>query len=63
VRDLVVTKKISVLWITHLFDEVTFEDDLSIIKAGEIIESGTVKEIVAKYEKDNLVDTFNFLVR
>ncbi len=45
------------------FDEVTFEDDLSIIKAGEIIESGTVKEIVAKYEKDNLVDTFNFLVR
>ena len=63
VRDLVVTKNISVLWITHLFDEVTFEDDLSIIKAGEIIESGTVKDIVAKYEKDNLVDTFNFLVR
>ena len=63
VRDLVVTKNISVLWITHLFDEVTLEDDLSIIKAGEIIESGTVKDIVAKYEKDNLVDTFNFLVR
>lgn len=63
VRDLVVTKNISVLWITHLFDEVIIEDDLSIIKAGEIIESGTVKEIVAKYEKDNLVDTFNFLVR
>ena len=63
VRDLVVSKNISVLWITHLFDEVNLEDDLSIIKAGEIIESGTVKEIVAKYEKDNLVDTFNFLVR
>lgn len=63
VRDLVVSKNISVLWITHLFDEVTLEDNLSIIKAGEIIESGTVKEIVAKYEKDNLVDTFNFLVR
>lgn len=63
VRDLVVTKNISVLWITHLFDEVIIEDDLSIIKAGEIIESGTVKDIVAKYEKDNLVDTFNFLVR
>ena len=63
VRDLVVSKNISVLWITHLFDEVILEDDLSIIKAGEIIESGTVKDIVAKYEKDNLVDTFNFLVR
>ena len=63
VRDLVVSKNISVLWITHLFDEVTLEDDLSIIKAGEIIESGIVKDIVEKYEKDNLVDTFNFLVR
>ena len=63
VRDLVVTKNISVLWITHLFDEVTLEDNLSIIKAGEIIESGIVKDIVAKHEKNNLVDTFNFLVR
>lgn len=63
VRDLVVTKNISVLWITHLFDEVILEDNLSIIKAGQIIDSGIVKDIVAKYEKDNLVDTFNFLVR
>lgn len=63
VRDLIQTKNISVLWITHLFDEVILEDDLSIIKAGQIIDSGIVKDIVAKYEKENLVDTFNFLVR
>ncbi|MDD2896891.1 MAG: ATP-binding cassette domain-containing protein [Aliarcobacter sp.] len=63
VRDLVQTKNISVLWITHLFDEVILEDNLSIIKAGQIIDSGIVKDIVAKYEKENLVDTFNFLVR
>lgn len=63
VRDLVQTKNISVLWITHLFDEVILEDNLSIIKAGQIIDSGTVKDIVKKYEKENLVDTFNFLVR
>ncbi len=63
VRDLVQTKNISVLWITHLFDEVILEDNLSIIKAGQIIDSGIVKDIVSKYEKENLVDTFNFLVR
>jgi len=63
VRDLVETKNISVLWITHLFDEVTLEDNLSIIKDGQIIDSGIVKDIVKKYEKDNLVDAFNFLVR
>lgn len=63
VRTLVKEKNISVLWITHLFDEINEEDDISIIKSGKILESGCVKEIVKKYDKDNLVDTFNYLVR
>lgn len=63
VRDLVKREKLSVLWITHLFDEVKEDDDISFIKKGEIIECGIVKDIVKKYEKDNLVDTFNQIVR
>ena len=58
-----VTKNISVLWITHLFDEVNEDDDISIIKNGEIIESGVAQDIVKKYAQDNLIDTFNILVR
>lgn len=63
VRELVSTKNISVLWITHLFDEVNENDDITVIKAGEIIETGIVKDIVDKYKQENLVDTFNHLVR
>lgn len=63
VRALVNTKNISVLWITHLFDEVNENDDISIIKSGEIIETGVVKEILNKYNKTNLIDTFNSLTR
>lgn len=63
VRALVNTKNISVLWITHLFDEVNENDDISIIKSGEIIETGVVKEIINKYNKTNLIDTFNSLTR
>ena len=63
IRELVVTKNISVLWITHLFDEVNEDDDISIIKNGEIIESGVAQDIVKKYAQDNLIDTFNILVR
>ena len=63
VRELVKTKNISVLWITHLFDEVEENDDITIIKAGEIVDSGIVKEIVNKYKQENLVETFNYLVR
>ncbi|WP_121627433.1 ATP-binding cassette domain-containing protein [Poseidonibacter antarcticus] len=63
VRDLVAREGLSVLWITHLFDEVDENDDITIIKAGKIIDKGIVKNIVAKHEKNNLVNTFNYLVR
>jgi ABC-2 type transport system ATP-binding protein len=63
VRELVSTKNISVLWITHLFDEVEQDDNVTVIKAGQIVESGIVKDIVDKYKQENLVDTFNHLVR
>lgn len=43
VRNLVKEKNISVLWITHLFDEIEENDNISIIKSGEIIQSGIVK--------------------
>lgn len=63
VRDLVKTENLSVLWISHLFDEVNEDDDISFIKSGKIVESGVVREIVHKYKKENLVETFNYLVR
>ncbi|MGB7401002.1 MAG: ATP-binding cassette domain-containing protein [Arcobacter sp.] len=62
VRNLVKQDGISVLWITHLFDEVALEDNISIIKSGKIVDSGIVQKLMQKYEKDNLIDTFNFLV-
>jgi ABC-2 type transport system ATP-binding protein len=62
VRNLVKQDSISVLWITHLFDEVDLEDKISVIKSGQIVDSGIVQELMLKYEKDNLIDTFNFLV-
>jgi len=62
VRNLVKQEGISVLWITHLFDEVVLEDNISIIKSGKIVDSGIVQKLMQKYEKDNLIDTFNFLV-
>lgn len=63
VRDLVKRENLSVLWITHLFDEVDENDDIAFIKEGQIVEHAMVKDIMTKYEKDNLVDTFNYLVR
>lgn len=61
-RKIVKTRYISVLWITHLFDEIEENDYLAIIKKGKIIEQGIVSDIIDKYQYKNLVNTFNNLV-
>ena len=61
IRDLVKRNKVSVLWITHLFDEVKEEDRISFIKNGEIVEVGIVEKIIKKHNKNNLVETFNYI--
>jgi len=61
IRDLVKRDKVSVLWITHLFDEVKEEDNISFIKNGEIVEVGIVEKIIKKHNKNNLVETFNYI--
>ena len=63
VRNLVHTKNISVLWITHLFDEIEENDSVAVIKTGKIVESGIVKEIVIKHKQENIGETFSYLVR
>jgi len=63
IRDIIKERNISVLWITHLFDEVEANDDIAIIKNGRIIENGVMNEIMTKYEKDSLPELFKDLTK
>ena len=63
VKEIVKKRGISVLWITHLFDEVNDEDDVAIIKQGEIIASGIVKDVIKENKKDSLTEVFEYLTK
>ncbi|MDD2266762.1 ATP-binding cassette domain-containing protein [Sulfuricurvum sp.] len=54
---------ISVLWITHLFDEVQKSDSLAIIHKGEILATGTAETIIAEHQQTDLTQTFRYLTR
>ncbi|MDD2368019.1 MAG: ATP-binding cassette domain-containing protein [Sulfuricurvum sp.] len=54
---------LSVLWITHLFDEVQESDSLAIIHKGEILATGTAETIIAEYKQADLTQTFRHLTR
>lgn len=48
VRQLVATEKVSVLWTTHLIDEVASDDDVIVLHQGRILAAGKAAEIVAR---------------
>lgn len=63
VKEIVKKRGISVLWITHLFDEIDENDDVAIIKKGEIITNGIVKDIVEENNMDSLTEVFEYLTK
>lgn len=63
IREIIKQKGLSVLWITHLFDEVKDEDELAIIKDGEIVENGVLSFLISKHKKASLSEVFNYLVK
>jgi len=61
IRELVSKTDLSVLWITHLFDEIEHSDGLALIKNGLIIESSTVDCILKKHDKSSVDELFDYL--
>lgn len=51
-----------VLWATHLLDEVVTDDDVYILDKGQMIEHGTVVDLVKKHDVENITDVFNSIV-
>src|SRR5215213_7721189 len=47
VRQLVTEQGISVLWATHLFDEVGSNDDLVVLHQGRVLAQGKVARVIA----------------
>ena len=46
VRDLVTAERVSVLWATHLIDEVADDDDVIVLHQGRILAHGAVTSVV-----------------
>ena len=47
VRQLVTEQGISVLWATHLFDEIGSDDDLVVLHQGRVLAQGKVARVIA----------------
>jgi ABC-2 type transport system ATP-binding protein len=61
VRSLVEKEGLSVLWATHLFDEVRPTDLLVLLHKGRILFTGSVPELLAKTATQSVSDAFRKL--
>lgn len=50
--------QVSILWATHIVEEVEHADRIALIVAGKIIRTGTPAEIIAAAGTDNLTDAY-----
>ncbi|MEM8688225.1 MAG: ATP-binding cassette domain-containing protein [Pseudomonadota bacterium] len=61
VRTLVGDGGLSVLWATHLIEEIETDDVVVVLHRGKVIETGSSAEIAARQKADTLKDAFNAL--
>ena len=61
VRDLVREDGLSVLWATHIFDEVEATDNVYVLNAGAIVSQGRSDEIAKGSKTGQLADAFRAL--
>ena len=54
VRMLVAQQGISVLWATHLLDEVTAQDDLVVLHHGHVLAGGPVSRILMENDASDI---------
>ncbi len=61
VRRLCEVQSFTVLWATHLMEEIEAEDPVILLHRGSIMFDCSAKEIIAHAEQDNLTDAFHIL--
>lgn len=61
IRKLVQEKNISVLWATHLIDEVAYADQIIVLNQGKLVANGPVGEVVKDAGAQTINEAFSRL--
>jgi len=63
VRRLVAEAGVSVLWATHLIDEVSEQDDVVVLHQGRVLANGTAAQVVAATKSKDIRSAFTRLTQ
>jgi ABC-2 type transport system ATP-binding protein len=63
IRLLAQQQSMTILWTTHLLDEVQEDDPLYILNHGQLIEQGTCKGLLSKHEQTSVFELYRWLTQ
>ena len=63
IKEKVRENNLSVLWITHLFDEINGGDNVVLLDEARLIENGKAHELLAKHNQPTITDLFWHLTK
>lgn len=63
IRNLAKQQQITVLWTTHLMDEVQNDDPLFILHKGALVAQGTCIELMNQYQQSSVFDLYRHLTQ
>jgi ABC-2 type transport system ATP-binding protein len=61
-RDLVANAGLTVLWATHLLDEIVATDDVIVLHRGRVLATGSAKAVVATQNAQDIAGAFARLI-
>ena len=63
IRDLAQAQQLTVLWTTHLMDEVNANDPLYILNQGKLIEQGICCDLLSKHQQSSVFNLYRTLTQ
>lgn len=63
IRALAKNASLTILWTTHLMDEVQQDDALFILNQGEIVTHGQCEHLLNHYKQENVFDLYRYLTQ
>jgi ABC-2 type transport system ATP-binding protein len=63
IRAIAASQKLTVLWTTHLMDEVLEQDPLFILNQGKLIEQGLCQSLLLKHQQSSVFDLYRALTQ
>ena len=58
IRDYVIKNNVTMIWTTHLLDEVSIKDNITLLHLGKVVDNGILEDLLVKHKQTDIKTLF-----